>query len=169
MATDLTGLKEFQRRLKKFNIGKQFADTVADSVADRGVEIAREEYKGENVDVRKETLGNGETQIVASGKGLAYMEFGTGEYAKGTYQGKLPTETISFESPKGKPQSTQGWEYYYPNEDTKTTIGGKHGWFLGNGVFTTGKVAGNQMFYTGDRLKQEIPTIVKKKFGKGVK
>lgn len=169
MATDLKGLKRFGRKLSKYDIGNNFVDIVAEEVANVGIEIATEEYKGLNVTIDKQILGNGESQVVASAKGLNYVEFGTGEYAKGTYQGKLPTQTFNFESPKGKPQSTQGWEYYYSNPDTKRTIGGKHGWFIGNGIFTTGRVAGNQMFYTSDRLRNEIPTIVKKKLGKGVR
>lgn len=104
---------------------------------------------------------NGKAEIIASGDKVAYIEFGVGEYAKGTYQGELPTQPITFESPEGKTHTTQGWEYYYPNKDTKVSYGGQHGWMLNNGKFETGHVAGNQMFYTMKSLEDNKKQIVK--------
>ena len=99
-------------------------------------------------------------------KDIAYHEFGTGIYAQGSYpdNSKLPTQTLTFESPKGKQQTTQGWEYYYKNPDTKRSIGGKAGWFIGNGVFVTGNVAGAEVYYTSKALREDASKIAKKAY-----
>lgn len=103
-------------------------------------------------------------QIISKGKNVAYVEYGVGLYAQGSYEGgeaKLPKGTITFESPKGHPQHTNGWQYFYDNPLTKTTIGGQKGWFIGNGIFKTGHIAGSQMFRTGQKLRANMPAIAK--------
>lgn len=164
------GIKVTKNTLARFSerLGGQNVDNLADRVAERlaqeGKKVAEFEYASSghsdiNVDV--EVVGVGERRITASGDNVAYVEFGVGEYAKGTYQGKLPTQPLTFESPKGKTQTTNGWVYYYPNKDTKRTIGGQHGWFIQNGVFTIGHPAGNQLFYTAKSLRENETEIVK--------
>lgn len=160
MATDLKGLNKFRKRLENYSIGEDFASVVAEEIADAGIKIATGEYQGKKVELDKRVVRNGEIQIIASAKGIQYMEFGTGEYAKGTYRGTLPSQGVPI---------TGKWQHYYEPSEHKHTINGVKGWFIKNGVFVTGQTAGNQMFYTSDKLRKQIPKIIKKKFGKGVK
>ena len=157
------GLNRFAKRLEVHS-NENFADAVANAMANEGKNIADFEYSLSGIsDIKVDVqhVGIGELKIVAIGDNVSYIEFGVGEYAKGTYQGNLPKHPITFEIPKGKPQTTNGWEYYYTNNDTKKTIGGQHGWFIKNGVFVTGHPAGNQLFYTAKSLRENEAEIVK--------
>lgn len=153
-------LDNFQKRLESFSKLKNINQTLADKIAERGVELAKENYSGyERVSVDKqETEKPGKMQIIAKGKGLAFVEFGTGNTGEGTYPDKdmLPKDTIEFESPKGTPQKTQGYVYYYPNKKTKVN----GGWYA-NGVFHKGQRAKAQMFYTSQQIRRECGEIVK--------
>ena len=165
MATDLTGLKNFEKKIAKYSNSSN--NNIYKEVGKAGVEIAREEYGKHKVELAFEVLGNGVVRITATRKGLAYLEYGTGLVGKGTYKGSLPTQTLTFESPKnsGDYHTTQGWEYFYDNPKTKD----RGGWWINEKVFTRGRVAGNQMFNTADRLNKELPKIVKGIIKKGVK
>lgn len=163
MATDLKGLNNFMRRLEKVKRLETVKEKVSSDVADKGVESARTAYLGLGVsraEVSKEISVDGDYAVVAIGDGLAFEEYGTGYYAEGTYKGKLPTQTITFES-AGQTRSTQGWDYYYDNPDTKITVGGTKGWMLGSN-FMTGNVAGNQMYNTSVELGEQAPQVVEK-------
>lgn len=151
-----------QRFSNKLNVDfSDLSNNLADSIAQEGVEIAKGYYAGTKIDVSVEPLEAGHNRVVASGDQVAYMEFGTGEYARGTYQGKLPTQPITFTTSSKKTITTNGWEYYYNNPDTKVTVNGKKGWYLNNNAFVTGRPAGNQMFYTSQDLRSRIKKIVK--------
>lgn len=143
-------------------------DNIAIALAEKGKEIAEYEYSmsGYMPKISTEYLGNGKSRIRFEAKDIAYHEFGTGIYAQGSYpdSSKLPNQTLTFESPKGKQQTTQGWEYYYSNPDTKKTIGGKAGWFIGNGIFTTGNIAGAEIYYTAKALREDANKIAKKAY-----
>lgn len=142
-------------------------DTIYDTVAEIGEEIANEEYLKTNFKPNSITAikRNDGINVVATGEKIAYVEYGTGLVGQGTYLGKLPTETLTFESPKGYKQSTQGWEYYYDNPRTKV-LGG---WFYGTGhkQFTRGQPAQAQMFYTARRFHNEIGGRLKSKIKEG--
>lgn len=160
---NLTGLNNFMRRLKKVKQIEVVKDRVSSNVADKGVELAKTAYLGSGIsraEISKETSVDGDYAVVASGEGLAFEEYGTGYYADGTYEGNLPTQTITFES-AGKQRSTQGWDYYYDNPDTKITFGGTNGWMLGSN-FMIGEAAGNQMYDTSVKLGEQAPKVVKK-------
>lgn len=174
MATDLSGLKHFTKRLEA--IGGQtndFKHQLVKKITQRGKDIAIQEYSSSgiaHVTVTKHSSKNGTGQIIAEGQGVAYIEFGTGTKGMDSnYPEKhLPTQTIEFESPKGSPQSTQGWEYNYDNPQTKrVNEDGKIGWYF-NGQFTEGREAGMQMYRTSKRLEQEMKSMVKE-FVKEVK
>lgn len=140
---------------KLYNI-RNIAETATELIADNGEKIAKSEYAGINsVQVTKE-IDENSAVISASGDSVAYIEYGTGLVGQGTYKGDLPTQTLTFESPKdsGRINTTQGWEYYYDNPQTKV-LGG---WFFGRGYanFTRGQVAGNQMFNTAKSLREYI-------------
>ena len=151
-------LSNFITKLDKFSNMKNIGNKVANKIAERGVNIAYGEYNSsQRAEITTEkTTEQGKVKIVAKGVGLAFEEFGTGLVGQGTYKGNLPTETISFESPKGSPQHTEGWEYYYPNPKTKI-LGG---WFAGK-VFHRGQIAKAQMFNTSLKLRTEMANIAK--------
>ena len=141
---------------------RNVAETATELIADNGEKIAKSEYAGINsVQVIKDIDGNSAV-ISANGDSVAYIEYGTGLVGQGTYKGDLPTQTLTFESPKdsGRINTTQGWEYYYDNPRTKV-LGG---WFFGRGYsnFTRGQVAGNQMFNTAKSLREYIKTDLAK-------
>lgn len=141
---------------------RNVAETATELIADNGEKIAKNEYAGINsVQVIKDIDGNNAV-ISANGDSVAYIEYGTGLVGQGTYKGDLPTQTLTFESPKdsGRINTTQGWEYYYDNPRTKV-LGG---WFFGRGYsnFTRGQVAGNQMFNTAKSLREYIKTDLAK-------
>lgn len=146
---------------KLYNI-RNVAETATELIADNGEKIAKSEYAGINsVQVTKD-IDENSAVISASGDSVAYIEYGTGLVGQGTYKGDLPTQTLTFESPKdsGRINTTQGWEYYYDNPRTKV-LGG---WFFGRGYsnFTRGQVAGNQMFNTAKSLREYIKTDLAK-------
>lgn len=146
---------------KLYNI-RNVAETATELIADNGEKIAKSEYAGINsVQVTKD-IDENSAVISASGDSVAYIEYGTGLVGQGTYKGDLPTQTLTFESPKdsGRINTTQGWEYYYDNPQTKV-LGG---WFFGRGYanFTRGQVAGNQMFNTAKSLREYIKTDLAK-------
>ena len=141
---------------------RNIAETATELIADNGEKIAKNEYAGINsVQVIKDIDGNSAV-ISANGDSVAYIEYGTGLVGQGTDKGDLPTQTLTFESPKdsGRINTTQGWEYYYDNPRTKV-LGG---WFFGRGYsnFTRGQVAGNQMFNTAKSLREYIKTDLAK-------
>ena len=141
---------------------RNIAETATELIADNGAKIDKSEYAGINsVQVIKDIDGNSAV-ISANGDSVAYIEYGTGLVGQGTYKGDLPTQTLTFESPKdsGRINTTQGWEYYYDNPRTKV-LGG---WFFGRGYsnFTRGQVAGNQMFNTAKSLREYIKTDLAK-------
>ena len=163
MATDLSGLKNFAKKLEK--IGGQTSDfkhQLVKKITQRGKEIAQQEYDSSNikkVNVTKHSNKNGTGQIIAEGEKLAYIEFGTGRKGESS---NYPTENL----PKEGVPITGEWEYYYPSEH-KVTKDGKEGWMWGK-VFMEGQEAGMQMYRTSKRLEQEMKSMVKE-FVKEVK
>ena len=154
MSISIKGLQNFKKKVASYKNFDNVCERVAQRIADRGSEIAQSEYGERTVDIQViQGEAEGSRKIVAKGRGLAFDEFGTGLVGQGTYEGNLPTETIEFESPKGSPQSTQGWEYYYPNSKTKrTNAKGEQGWFH-NKKFVKGKPAEAQMWKTANELE----------------
>lgn len=153
---DTKALESFLFKIKRFSKLKNISSEVANNIAERGVDIAKAEYGHSQrviLSIEKTKEPN-KLQIVAQGAGIAFDEFGTGLIGEGTYRGNLPTEPIEFESPKGFPQRTEGWVYYYPNRKTKI-LGG---WFAGK-VFHRGQVAQAQMYNTTQQLKSEMASI----------
>jgi hypothetical protein len=175
MATNLSGLKNFTKKLANYGgIDKNFKGKFVKAIVNEGKIIAMKEYGSSNitsVNVKSTYNKNGEGTISAEGKGIAYIEFGTGTQGQNSNypKEKLPTQTIEFESPKGSPQSTQGWEYNYDNPQTKkVNEDGELGWYF-NGQFTDGRKAGMQMYRTSKELRSKLPSIAKKVMSKEVK
>ena len=128
-------------------------------LVDKGMSEAQTEYGGTHFEVASE-VDDKNARIIASGSGIAYDEYGTGLVGEGTYEGELPTQTLTFISPKRKAgdtrpprvNTTQGWEYYYDNPETKFM----GGWFMGKGGFTRGQVASMRMYRTAKSLKEYV-------------
>lgn len=156
---DKTGLNNFCNKLKNYNNKtKNLQKQTIDSIVDTAESIIKSAYAGTNVSVITERNDN--TAIIyAKDKAIAFDEFGTGFYAKGTYEGELPKETLTFSSAR-KQHSTSGWEYYYPNFDTKRIRDGKIGWFIPprpnfpHGTFHTGKIASNRFYRSCKKIKE---------------
>lgn len=159
MSTNFNGLHNFQRKLK--NISDKLNDGVAYAVAEKGAEIAQREYSGYSATVEAIEETKSECIVQATGEALTFIEYGTGRPGQnsGYPSEKLPDHPFEFHS-AGKERSTQKWEYYYPNPDTKVTVGGVEGWYLGDN-FITGNPAGMQMFHTSEELADRKADIVR--------
>ena len=126
-------LQSFADKLKNYKAQGDLADKVLDNVLKKGEEIAREQYaisnkgtvinsKGKEVQssITISSSKSGNTgKIISTGSQVAYLEFGTGVNGEGTYDGKLPTEPITFDDNSGKTWTTQGWEYHYRYNQTQ--------------------------------------------------
>lgn len=157
-------LSSFLNKLEKAKQLDTLCDKIASEVANKGKRMAEDKYSDSNVsraNVIVDKISDKNYSIIASGEGLSFEEYGTGY--PGLYSNypkdKLPTDTITFES-AGRQRSTQGWDYYYDNPDTKVTIDGKKGWFLGDN-FVEGQEAGKQMYETSVDLRNETIQIAK--------
>ena len=160
---DISGLANFKNTL--FNVKRKLGDeNTVTSMREKINKIALEEIEDAYSDtqfkvVRKDNKY--ETRIIAKGDEIAFDEFGTGFYAKGTYEGELPKQKLTFKS-AGQYQTTQGWEHYYFNEKTKTTLNGRKGWFIRprpgfpRGSFHTGKVASNRFYRRCKIIRERI-------------
>ena len=166
---DISGLERFKTSLKKAR--QNVKPNNKNPKIDKIIDIAREEfikaYEGKiNVDVIVKENKSGYTIFVKDKNSrnpmIAFDEFGTGFYAKGTYPGKLPPKSlkITFTSAK-KIRSTYGWEYYYPNEDTKREVGRVKGWFTPSGTFHIGHNANATMYKACKRVISRIRSELK--------
>ena len=157
MATNLKGLESFKNKLKGYsNIKAKVSNQIADEIARRGEQIAREEYAGiSKVNITHETMGNGMSRVVAERAGLSYIEFGTGRVGE---QSNYPEQNL----PKSGVPITGNWDYYYEPSDSKDIVNGQEGWWFGK-TFTIGQPAGMQMYRTSQRLRNEMASIIKNK------
>lgn len=87
-------LDKFLTRLAKVSRqSHKLQERVADLVVDKGLEIAKTHTISSDV---YSTGEKGSRKIIMSGAGLRYQEFGTGQMGKGTYDGTLPNDPITF-------------------------------------------------------------------------
>lgn len=97
---------------------KSSMNNFARLVANDGLKIAKEEYAGRNVILKRTGAKNGEISITAEGKGLFYLEYGTGvKGEQSNYQGnlKFPIEFTSAYKINGENVDVRlnKWTYYY--------------------------------------------------------
>ncbi len=161
MGLNLSGLKRFEAVLKQ----------TKENIKGKG----ENSFVGEKIKVAKETIADAydgipHTKVVVEKKNavtysikvvdtqkrptIAFDEFGTGEYAKGSYKGDLPKQSITFWSSKQK-HTVPKWVYYYNNPKTKVTHGGIKGWMFGK-TFSIGNNASNRMYYACKLAKKRI-------------
>lgn len=154
-------LGKFAEKLKNWQTtgSSSVVQKALDLISEKMLSIAKEEYLGVSSVNLNTPIDKNRVTLTASGKGLMFIEFGTGLVGEGTYEGKLPKDPITFESPQGSGDmhTTMGWEYYYDNPKTKI-LGG---WFWGN-TFTRGQPAQMQMFNTMKRVREYIKTDLAK-------
>ena len=152
------GLLNFRNKLGNVDF-TDLKNDVANAIAERGVEIAKTNYGSESIQVTSQFIGNGRAIILAKGDQIGYLEFGTGIAGKGKYpdETKLPKEKLIFKS-RGETQSTDGWEYNYFKEQ-KVKQGVPNADLIKD---VTGRPPQAQMFYTGQKLRKETKSIIKK-------
>ena len=156
MATDLSGLMNFKNKLQKYSsLNTSLTNEVAEQIAIRGEQIAQQEYSSDKVQIYHENLGSGKSRVVVKRKGIAYIEFGTGDIGKNS---NYPEENL----PKEGVPITGKWQYYYEPSDSKATVNGVRGWYWGKN-FTAGRPAGMQMYKTSQKLKTEMAGIANHK------
>lgn len=157
MKVDRSGLENFTKKVKSYSgLDQRFVNGIASEIVEQGRVIAQAKYGDKKVEVSTTPVVGGKGQIVATGKHIAYMEFGTGIEGEGTY----PEDNL----PKSGVPITGKWEYYYPSE-FKDTVNGQKGWWTGAGhrQFVKGKAAGKQMYETSVELKEKMVEIAKQK------
>lgn len=155
---DLSGLNRFRQKLATLQ-SSNLLEEITREMVEEGTKYLASLYNNPSIIVTSVVNGN-QAYIFAEGEKIAYLEYGTGLVGKGTYKGNLPTEILTFDSPKGVPQSTEGWVYYYHNELTKHF----GGWFYkgedGKYHFTRGMQAQAQVWKTAQYLREHASTII---------
>ena len=152
------GLQNFANKLKNYKAQGDLAERVVEKVANKGVEIARNKWGNQaNVIQRGDGL---KRSIVAVDNNkinpsIAYTEFGTGIQGEGKYEGKLPTQNISFTDKNGLEWTTQGWEYHYRYNQTQ------------QGEPFKGQIPKMPMLNTAKELREYINTDLAKDIRKG--
>lgn len=148
----LDGLKNFRKKLD--NVKEDLpllVQMILTKVCEVGTQYAKSLYSSSaNIKLRYELVNERSAKIIAEGEAIAYLEFGTGERGRGTYQGKLPDQTISFYSNRLQQDVTlNGWVYSYAHEIDN------------NQLMWGGFTAQSQMWRTAQYLRQIIPQIAK--------
>lgn len=141
------GISNFLRKIQ--TTAKKSPDIFAEIIADKGLEIAENEYSGRSVILKKTKPKNGEVSISAEGKGLFYLEYGTGvKGEQSKYEGDLDFD-INFTSPykidgKNVNVHLNKWTYYYAYRHQPQLSQKKY----------EGHEAYAQMFNTAQKLKK---------------
>lgn len=111
------GLRDAERQIREYKTAlNQKAQELARALTDKGLDVAKvrfanAEYAGSNdVSCHVEQNGNACT-IVAEGKAVAFIEFGTGAHHNG-YGGELPPG-VGAHGSYGKGQGANRRWYYY--------------------------------------------------------
>ena len=169
---DLSGIKRFNKFLKKTLKTNQ--DDKKNEKIEKISAIAYNElsiaYSSTVFQVQRPEINNTKCTIYVKGEEIAFDEFGTGLYARGSYKGNLPKQPIQFES-VGFPQVTVGWTYYYRWQgnqiyNPKAEVNGVFGWFTKNPkgahwrnqgkTFHKGQKASNRFYNAVQNIKKEI-------------
>lgn len=114
---DLKGLKNFKKKVQECLSHQNRVEAVLMRLCEVGTAYARDLYGDNAISVSYRIDGNGNGSIIANGDQIAYLEYGTGEQGRGSYQGNLPTQDISFYSERlGQAVTVDGWTYSYAHE-----------------------------------------------------
>lgn len=157
---DLSGLKHYIKTVERYGqLLKDFSMAMM-ALCERAREFAERkyaEYGHSSISVSYDNHGTTAT-IYAKGRAVAFFEFGTGEYAIGSYKGILPQSGVPI---------TGNWEYYYeqPPSGKKAVLNGVKGWFW-DGNFVTGNKAESEMWETSQYIRQQAHIIIQQYFEK---
>lgn len=114
---DLKGLKRFKKKVQECSSHPNRAEVVLRRLCEAGMAYAKNLYGDNSISVTYSIDGNGNGSIIANGERIAYLEYGTGEQGRGSYEGNLPTQDISFYSTRlGQDVTVDGWTYSYAHE-----------------------------------------------------
>ena len=155
---DLSGLEHYMKVVDEYGrLLKDFRMAMME-LCERASQFARDkysEYGHSSITVDYENHGTTAT-IYAKGRAVAFFEFGTGEYASGSYKGSIPQSGVPI---------TEKWEYYYeePASGHKVTLNGVKGWFW-KGNFVTGNKAEAEMWRTAEYIRRKAHIIISKYF-----
>lgn len=149
---NLNGLNNFRNKLRKAQEDfPELCRNILIRVCKAGQEYAHSLYNSsKNIEVTYELYSDFSAKIIAKGHQVAYLEFGTGERGRGTYEGKLPDKSISFHSTRlGQDVTLNTWVYSYAHEldENQATWGGF--------------AAQSQIWKTAQYLRKVIPQIIK--------
>ncbi|MEE0967786.1 MAG: hypothetical protein U0M06_00225 [Clostridia bacterium] len=157
---DLSGLEHYIKTLTEYGTKlKDFRKAII-ALGKSAKKFAEEKYAEHghsSIKVEFEPHGTTAT-IYAKGNAVAFFEFGTGEYASGSYKGSIPQSGVPI---------TEKWEYYYeePASGHKVTLNGVKGWFW-KGNFVTGNKAEAEMWETSQYIRQQAHLIFREYFQK---
>ena len=155
-------LMHFADKLNNYNKKGDLAQRVAEKIAEKGKQIASANWgNGVIIEIQGK---NTQLSIVAIDMDkehptIAYREFGTGVIGKGTYEGNLPQNPITFTT-------------MYNNEPTQVTVpqwiyNYRKDYFGWTDTDWQGMVAQMPMFNTAKELREYIQTDLAKDIRKG--
>lgn len=155
---DLSGLEHYMKAVEEYGrLLKDFRKAII-ALGEKAKDFAEKKYlEHGHSSIRVELEPHGTTAtIYARGNAVAFFEFGTGEYAKGTYQGNLPQSGVPL---------TGNWEYYYKSEH-KGERNGIKGWFLDEERtrFVKGNPAEAEMWETSQYIREQAHLIFREYF-----
>ena len=145
---NLQGLNNFRRKLKNLKMQDINYSEILRKICEAGIQYAKQLYNTEKIELYYEIKENFAV-ITAKGDEVAYIEFGTGEAGRGSYEGELPDEKLEFFSNRlNRDVSLDGWTYSYANEIDD------------NQPFWVGFSAKAQMWKTSQYLRNNIVKII---------
>ena len=144
------GVPNFFNKLK--TVEKDLPQHYADKVAQEGYDIANALYGGDAVNVWTDSVGEGKSKIIATGKGLLYKEYGTGERGRDSHypEEKQNVQQDFYSNSLHEQVHLDKWTYSYAHELNPAIPPFEHG-----------QEAGMQMLKTSLELRR--------KYGKNIK
>lgn len=154
---DLSEFKRYMARIHRYETLLKYFSGAMEEICKEAKAFAESKYAEHgHSSITVGYTNNGKTATIYShGNAVAFFEFGTGEYAKGTYQGDLPQSGV---------YPTGNWEYYYDSEHKTVNEHGVKGWFWKKGVFVKGNPAEAEMWETSQFIAQRARIILQKYF-----
>lgn len=144
------GVPSFFQKLKVAE--KDLPQYCADKVAQEGYDIANALYGGDAVNVWTNSVGEGESEIIATGVGLLYKEYGTGEQGRDSHypEEKQYVQQDFYSNSLHEQVHLDKWTYSYAHEKNPAIP-----------LFQRGQKAGMQMLNTSLELRREYAKNIK--------
>ena len=155
---DLSGLEHYMKSIERYATLLKNFHSAMEQICNDAKEFSESKYAEHgHSSITVGYTNNGKTATIYShGNAVAFFEFGTGEYASGSYKGSIPQSGVPI---------TEKWEYYYeePASGHKVTLNGVKGWFW-KGNFVTGNKAEAEMWETSQFIRQQAKIIIQNYF-----